>query len=106
MNPPSYPPTTLPENLKIHLLRTTEDWSIANGLAIRPHAVHKKVLTATDVLDSAVVEALATTAPITLFPSPFPRACFKEALELQTAYNELYALIAGDEEWLEEIVRE
>ena len=106
MEPSSYPPTTLPETLKTHLLRTAKDWSIAHGLAVRPQADHKKAFTATEEVNGAAVDALATTAPITLFPSLFPRECFKEALELQTAYNELYASIAGDEKWLEEIVRE
>lgn len=41
-----------------------------------------------------------------MFPSLFPRVCFEEALAIQKAYNELYAAIAQDEEWLEGIVDE
>ncbi len=53
-----------------------------------------------------LLRSLATTAPVTLFPSLFPRACFEEGRAIQTAYNELYACIANDEEWLGEVVKE
>lgn len=43
---------------------------------------------------------------MTLFPSPFPRSCWKEAREVQKLFNELYARISADEEWLGRIVEE
>jgi hypothetical protein len=49
---------------------------------------------------------LATTAPVTLFPSPFPQVCFDQAKSTQRAYNSLYASIAQDEEFLKDIVQE
>ena len=106
MDPSSYPPTTLPDNFKHHLVEASKDWSIAHGLAVRVSTNHKDAGAATDSAEGHDTNALVTTAPITLFPSPFPRTCFEKALELQPAYNELYAAIAGDEEWLEEIVKE
>ena len=106
MDPSSYPPTSLPDNLQLHLVQAAKDWSIAHGLAVRLPAHLEHASAATDSVKDSNASASATAAPITLFPSPFPRTCFEKALELQTAYNELYAAIAGDEEWLEEIVKE
>ena len=94
----NYPPKQKSDEIS-HLMSVIKDWSIAHGLAVRP--------------PPAVVRAeadpygiLATTAPVTLFPSPFPRVCFDEAQSIQEAYNELYASIAQDEEFLESIVGE
>lgn len=93
-----YPPDlTTAESTQ--LLSTVKDWSIANGLAVRPPVS----------LVSAEVDprgVLATTAPITLFPSPFPKVCFEQARSIQKTYNDLYASIAQDETFLEEIVQE
>jgi hypothetical protein len=95
---PPYPPTlTTPE--KEYLLSNLKDWSIAHGLAVRPIEtfVSKEV-------DPA--GATATTAPVTLFPSLFPRRCFDQAKAVSKAYNELYSAIAVDEAWLSEICKE
>ncbi|KAL9605684.1 MAG: hypothetical protein Q9204_009489, partial [Flavoplaca sp. TL-2023a] len=80
-----------------YLLSNVKDWSILNGLAVRPSA---NLFPASTDLSGA----LATTAPVTLYPSLFPRACFDEARAIQKAYNELYAAIARDREWLKHIV--
>lgn len=34
------------------------------------------------------------------FPSPFPRAKFQQALEIQKIYNRLYCAVAADEQWI------
>ncbi|KAF2657396.1 glutathione synthetase large chain [Lophiostoma macrostomum CBS 122681] len=93
-----YPPD-LSYDQESYLLSNLKDWSIAHGLAVRPAPtfVHASQ-------DPAGV--LATTAPVTLFPSLFPRACFEEGLAIQEAYNELYSAIARDEQWLQGIVEE
>jgi hypothetical protein len=95
---PSYPPE-LSDAQKEYLLSSLNDWSIANGLAVRPSSGF-----VSQQQDPSGV--LAVTAPVTLFPSLFPRACFEEAQSIQTAYNGLYASIANDEEWLEEVIQE
>jgi hypothetical protein len=82
-----------------HLVSTIKDWTIAHGLAVRP----TPTLVATEN-DPNVI--LATTAPVTLFPSPFPRICFEQARSIQKAYNNLYASIAQDEPFLQDIVQE
>jgi hypothetical protein len=95
---PPYPPTlTTPE--KEYLLSNLKDWSIAHGLAVRP--IESFVSKETDPAG-----ALATTAPVTLFPSLFPRTCFEQAKAVSKAYNELYSAISVDEAWLGEICNE
>lgn len=84
-----YPPALTSEQTE-YLLSTIRDWALANGLAVRPSSS----------------DPLAVPAPVTLFPSLFPRECFEEVRSIQTIYNELYALIARDEDWLGGIVEE
>ena len=95
---PPYPPELSPAQFD-YLLSNLKDWSILNGLAVRPSFA----FVSKDVDPS---RSLAVTAPVTVFPSLFPRACFEEARAIQMAYNELYAMIASDESWLQEIVKE
>lgn len=95
---PEYPPDLSQEQSE-YLFTTLKDWSIAHGLAVRPPASFVPV-------ETDPTGVLASTAPITLFPSPFPRSCFEEATAIQTAYNELYSAIARDEQWLRGIVEE
>ena len=95
---PDYPPNLTSEQSD-YLLSNIKDWSILNGLAVRPSPSF--VSERTDPSRS-----LAITAPVTLFPSLFPKACFDEAQAIQSAYNELYACVANDEEWLGEVVKE
>ena len=95
---PDYPPTLTSEQSD-YLLSNIKDWSILNGLAVRPSPSF-----VSEKMDPS--RSLAVTAPVTLFPSLFPRVCFEEARAIQTAYNELYACVANDEEWLGEVVKE
>ena len=95
---PDYPPELTKEQREF-LLSNIKDWSILNGLAVRP----SPAFIASDMNPSG---SLAVTAPVTLFPSLFPRNCFEEARAIQPAYNELYAAIARDQDWLKAIVEE
>ena len=95
---PDYPPNLIAEQWD-YLLTNLKDWSILNGLAVRP-----SLSFVSESVDPS--RSLAVTAPVTLFPSLFPRVCFEEARAIQKAYNELYALIASDEDWLQGIVEE
>lgn len=81
------------------LVETAKDWAIAHGLAVRPPP---SVVSA----DADPTDILASHAPVTLFPSPFPRACFEQARSVQKAYNELYARISQDEGFVSQIVKE
>ncbi|KAF2218412.1 hypothetical protein BDZ85DRAFT_323187 [Elsinoe ampelina] len=95
---PEYPPDVSELQLR-DIVTSAQDWSIAHGLAVRPSPT--SVSKSQDPTTS-----LAVTAPVTLFPSPFPRNCFDDALSIQEAYNELYARIASEESWLKGVVEE
>ena len=95
---PNYPPSLTPHQHD-YLVSNIKDWSILHGLAVRPSASY-----VAEEVDPS--RSLATTAPVTLFPSLFPRTCFEEARSIQTIYNELYAAIAADVDWLREVVEE
>ncbi|KAJ4402776.1 Glutathione synthetase [Didymella pomorum] len=93
-----YPPDLSAEEQNF-ILTELKDWSIAHGLAVRPAPSFVQ-----QSQDPSGV--LATTAPVTIFPSLFPRKCFEDGLSIQKAYNELYSAIARDEQWLQGIVEE
>jgi hypothetical protein len=95
---PDYPPE-LSDARRQYLLTNLKDWSISNGLAVRPAPSYVPQ-------DQDPELSLATTAPVTLFPSLFPRSCFEHGIKIQTAYNKLYSEIAQDEEWLRPIIEE
>lgn len=42
----------------------------------------------------------AVPVGVSVLPTPFPKRCFIEALQLQEAFNELYMRVACDEAWL------
>jgi glutathione synthase len=93
----SYPPTLDDALEKDRLAQAIKDWTIANGLAVRPPPA---------VVNNDSEGILAMSAPVTLFPSPFPKSCFEEAKAIQTKYNELYARISQDEKYLSGLVQE
>jgi hypothetical protein len=95
---PDYPPE-LSDARRQYLLTNLKDWSIASGLAVRPGPSYVP-----QEQDPGL--ALATTAPVTLFPSLFPKSCFEHGVKIQTAYNKLYSAIAQDEAWLKPIIEE
>lgn len=91
----SYPPETTPDRFE-HLLTTFKDWSLANGLTVRPPPHFSE----------NPHEALATHAPVSLYPSLYPRSSFESARAVQTAYNELYARVSEDSEFLDVVTEE
>lgn len=94
----NYPPE-LSQEQKDHLVSTIKDWSIHHGLAVRPPPTFIEE-------QSDPQGVLATNAPVTLFPSLFPKSCFESAVSVQKTYNELYAAITKDEKWLGKIIEE
>lgn len=93
---PAYPPQVTPAQCHF-LTAVTKEWAICHGLAVTPASSPNR---------DDVVDTLATTAPVTLFPSLFPLNCYHEALMIQTAYNEMYSSISRDEKWLADVVKE
>ncbi|KAJ2905935.1 hypothetical protein MKZ38_003723 [Zalerion maritima] len=97
-DPSSYPPKLSQEELD-RLVLASKDWSAANGLCVRPPP-------ALVSSDQDPVGILAVNAPVTLFPSLFPRSCFEQGQSVQRAYNELYAKVSQDEDFLQNIVND
>lgn len=93
----TYPPSVT-DNEVAHLTEVVKDWSAGNGLVIRP----PPTVIASEADPNGIT---AVSAPVTLFPSPFPKECFAQAAEVQKAYNELYASVSRDEAFLEETVK-
>ncbi|KAG5292925.1 glutathione synthetase [Histoplasma ohiense] len=94
----NYPPPLTPEQQE-YLLSTVKAWTLHHGLCVKPSLAPIET-----ELDSQ--RALATNAPVTLFPSLFPKSCFDYATAIQREYNELYARISCDETWLGKIIEE
>lgn len=93
-----YPPKLTAEQEEF-LVQAVKNWTVEHALTVRPStAIVSQEVNANNVL--------ATNAPVTLFPSPFPKACFQQARSLQQVYNELYAAIASDEDWLQDVLKE
>lgn len=42
---------------------------------------------------------------VSILPTPFPKQCFENAIELQGAYSEMYMRVASDPEWLYEVLK-
>lgn len=98
LTPETYPPA-VDEAERARLVEVIKDWTVANGLTVRP----PPSLISADADPSGV---LATSVPVTLFPSPFPQVCFDQARTVQKAYNELYAKVSQDVDFLSSMVKE
>ena len=94
----TYPPA-LEEKESQRLVQIAKDFTIANGLSVRPPIS----VTPAEADPQGI---LATSAPVTLFPSPFPKVCFDQAKGVQQAYNHLYARISQDEKFIGQVVKE
>ncbi|EQK99634.1 hypothetical protein G6O67_006840 [Ophiocordyceps sinensis] len=94
----AYPPP-LTDAERDALVHAIKDWSIGNGLAVRPPPGF--IPAGTDPSGIAAIHA-----PVTVFPSPFPRVCFEQAKAVQTTYNELYASVSRHEAFLADVVRQ
>ncbi|KAF8895244.1 hypothetical protein BD779DRAFT_1498364 [Infundibulicybe gibba] len=75
-----------------HLTLEATTYALSHGLLYLPPG------------SSANAPSSAIHAPLSLFPSPFPRRLFDQSRDLQTAYNVLYARIAMDEEFLDRVM--
>jgi hypothetical protein len=87
-----YPPNLPTKNIS-DVLASLVDYCYCHGLLIRPSLPTKNNL-------------VAIPPPVTLYPSLFPRDAWEKARKLQTVYNLLYARVANDFEWLQEVVDE
>jgi len=89
---PSYPPSLDPKALDF-LLTSLTDYCLSHGVTVRPQTPSEG-------------NHLASHAPVTLFPSLFPRIAWEQAVKIQRTYNVLYARISNDVDWLGKIMDE
>ena len=76
-----------------HLAEAAIDWCFLNGLVVRPSAAS----------DAAADAATTMThAPFTLYPSPFPKDCFAQAVAIQPLFNLLVDRVSRDHAFLTE----
>jgi glutathione synthase len=94
----NYPPA-LSEEQRAYASTFVKNWTVEHGLLVRPS-------TAQVFEESNPHGVLATNAPVSLFPSPFPRKLFEQAQHLQTVYNELYAAVSCNEAFLSSAMSE
>ena len=86
-------PLTVGEREIQELTRLATTYALAHGLLYLP---------VTDVQPPAPTSAIH--APLALFPTSFPRSKFSLAQTLQPLYNILYARVATDEKFLDEVM--
>ncbi|ODV63532.1 glutathione synthase [Ascoidea rubescens DSM 1968] len=75
------------------LVYNLHHWSLGNGLVMFPPNFKSYQ---------------PVNAPVTLFPTPFPKNSFNDALRVQPLFNEIYSNISSlkNEEWLLNIISE
>ncbi|BGP18187.1 hypothetical protein JCM10213_009031 [Rhodosporidiobolus nylandii] len=98
MNAPSWPPS-FPAADEHSLLALASDYALSTGLVVRPFPASASPSEAPTISQTTAIHA-----PYSLYPSAFPRTLFQQANDLQPLYNQLYARITADDEFLEEVV--
>ncbi|TKY88154.1 hypothetical protein EX895_002864 [Sporisorium graminicola] len=93
---PAWPPS-LPDEAREYLSTQATDYALAHGIVYRPVPVAPSTQPASDS---------AIHAPFSLFPSPFPRALFQKAQNIQPAYDLLYAQVSSDHTFLQRVIGE
>ncbi|EIN12167.1 glutathione synthase [Punctularia strigosozonata HHB-11173 SS5] len=92
MSSPSWPPTLTPEQISaLTTLATT--YALSHGLLYLPPGAPQPP-----------APTSAIHAPLSLLPSPFPRALFDHAHKIASIYNVLYARIAMDWAFLDDVM--
>lgn len=91
---PNWPPELNDAQL-ISLTANAIDYALSHSIIYRPLPRSKEEKPAQDT---------TIHAPISLFPSPFPAHLFEQSQSLQPLYNDLYARIAIDKEFLRKII--
>jgi len=84
---PTWPPSLTVEQLDYLLLLSTT-YALSHGFTLLPPSSPTPTF----------------SAPLSLFPSPFPRTLYQLAKEIQPIYNALYARIALDWEFLDRVM--
>ncbi|KAJ8521703.1 hypothetical protein ONZ45_g1639 [Pleurotus djamor] len=85
-------PPTLEESQISHLTELATTYALSHGLTYLPTGKQPRF------------PSSAIHAPLALFPSPIPRDLFQLAQRIQHTYNVLYARIAMDDGFLDEVM--
>ncbi|CAH0760223.1 unnamed protein product [Diatraea saccharalis] len=80
-------PLPLEQKVLVNIIEKAKDWALMHGVGMRDKKHFNK--------DTIQI------APFVLLPSPFPRAEFTKAIELQPVLNELMHKVAHDDGFLE-----
>ncbi|OWB69431.1 nucleotide binding protein [[Candida] boidinii] len=86
----SKPYPTLSQRGEQSLVEQLAQWSLANGLIMYPPNFQSYQ---------------ANVAPVTLYPTPFPRDQFEKGISISKQYNSLYANIIIEKNWLLTIIK-
>lgn len=92
--PLAWPPR-LTEKQRAVLSLQAVDYAISHSILYRPLPIASS---SKPPLDAAI------HAPISLFPSPFPRHLYQQGQELQPLYNDLYSRIAVHDAFLKRVI--
>ncbi|RVE41532.1 hypothetical protein evm_013817 [Chilo suppressalis] len=84
-------PLPMEQKVLVNIIEKAKDWALMHGVGMRDKKHFNK--------DTIQI------APFVLLPSPFPRAEFTKAVELQPVLNELMHKVAHDDEFLEETLQ-
>lgn len=87
---PTWPPTLTHEQYDYLLLLSTT-YALSHGFTLLPP-------------NPTTPQTHTFAAPLSLFPSPFPRHLYDLAKEIQPVYNALYARIALDWDFLDRVM--
>lgn len=79
------------------VLELASDWALSNGLVLRPPT------SSTEAAYTRPGQSVIH-APYALYPSAFPRKLFQQAMDLQAAYNRLYADVTVDDAFLDKVI--
>lgn len=80
----------LSETSQAELVEKLLQWALANGLVMYPpnYEVHS-----------------TNNAPVTLYPTPFPKDMFERAVNVQQGFNKLYvSVVANQKNWLIDLI--
>ncbi|KAG0344186.1 hypothetical protein BG004_004663, partial [Podila humilis] len=91
--------STLTEEQLTILKDAALDFALSHGLVVRPPPAP-----VSSGQDQAVLSTGVINAPISLFPTPFPKRAFQDALQIQPLYNQLVHDISEDDAFLKEIM--
>lgn len=87
---PSWPPEVTEEQ-RAHLVNLSTTYALSHGFTLLPP-------------NSTTPPTHTISAPLSLFPTPFPKTLYDFVVKLQPIYNLLYARIALDWEFLDEVM--